>query len=143
MKRKLRCVLLVDDNESDNFLHKRVIEKSGITNHIAVVYNGKEAIEFLTSKSGFGEAEGSYCQPELIFLDINMPVMNAWEFLEAYDKLQEEQKGKIIVIMLTTSFNPNDKIKAETILGQSRFQYKPLSQEMIQDVMRRYFPDYL
>ena len=143
MKKKLNCVLLVDDNESDNFLHKRVIEKSGITDHIEIVLNGKEAIERLTAKVKLGKAAGTYRQPDLIFLDINMPVMDGWEFLEEYRKLEDAQKGKVILIMLTTSLNPADISKAKKTLGTGYFKYKPLTLELLNEIMKQHFPEYL
>ncbi|MCX6306845.1 MAG: response regulator [Bacteroidetes bacterium] len=143
MKRKLNCVLLVDDNDSDNFIHKRVLEKSGITENIAIAMNGKEALEFLTTKGTCGQPENSYSQPELIFLDINMPIMDGWEFLEEYKKLEAGQQGKIVFIMLTTSLNPVDKTKAEKMLESGCFQYKPLTLQMIDNILQNHFPEYL
>ncbi|MCX6268633.1 MAG: response regulator, partial [Bacteroidetes bacterium] len=67
MKKKLNCVLLVDDNESDNFIHARILEKSGITEHIEIAVNGKDALDFLTTKGKCGQTDDKYSQPELIF----------------------------------------------------------------------------
>ena len=122
MKNKLNCVLLVDDNESDNFIHKKILEKSGIANYIEIAMNGQEALDFLTTTGICGHQDGVFCQPELIFLDINMPVMDGWEFLEEYQKLEQCQKGKIVFIMLTTSFNPADKVKADTMKDNVYFK---------------------
>ena len=143
MKKRLNSVLLVDDNESDNFIHKRVLEKSGIANHIEIAMNGQEALEFLMTKSKYVESDDAYTQPELIFLDINMPVMDGWEFLEEYNKLEDSQKGNVVFIMLTTSLNPVDKIKAEKMIDSGCFQFKPLTQEMILDIIEKRFPEYL
>ena len=74
MRKKLECILLIDDDDEDNFYHKIVIERMNITKRIEVAYNGLEALEFLQKESQI--------IPELIFLDINMPKMNGWEFLE-------------------------------------------------------------
>ena len=141
MKNKLKCVLLVDDNESDNFIHKRVLEKAGIANRIEIALNGQEALDFLTTRQDTSLAENSYSQPELIFLDINMPVMDGWEFLEEYQKLEDFQKGKVVFIMLTTSCNPTDRTKAEMIIGHDCFQYKPLTIKMINDIIQKNFPE--
>ena len=141
MKDKLNCVLLVDDNESDNFLHERVLMKSGITERVAVALNGKEALELLSTKGIYGRGEDEFFHPELIFLDINMPVMDGWEFLEEYQKLELASQGKVIIIMLTTSINPADRIKAEKFVQGNCFQYKPLTMKMIMDVMERHFTD--
>ena len=143
MKKKLNCVLLVDDNDSDNFIHKRVIEKAGITDHIAIALNGREAIDFLTNKIKGSGSKSVFIQPDLLFLDINMPVMDGWDFLEEYQKLEDDQKGKVVVMMLTTSVNPADKTKTEITLGSDCFKFKPLTLEMVHDIMKRHFSDYL
>jgi CheY-like chemotaxis protein len=143
MKRKLNCILLVDDNDSDNFIHKRVIEKAGIAENIGIAMNGKEALDFLTTEHHDRLSGTSFSQPELIFLDINMPIMDGWEFLEEYHKLPEEQKGKVVFIMLTTSLNPADKSRAETMIENGCFQYKPLTQAMIRTIMEQNYPDYI
>lgn len=143
MKKKLNCVLLVDDNASDNFLHKRVIEKAGITDYIGIAENGQDALDFLTTRWQCGKPDISYCQPALIFLDINMPVMDGWQFLEEYHKLGEDQKGKVVIIILTTSLNPDDLTKTHTILGDDHFKYKPLTLEMVSEIMQKFFSEYL
>ena len=143
MKKKLNCILLVDDNESDNFLHKMTIQKADITDHIEIAENGEEALDFLTSKCGFGQAESSSCQPELILLDINMPVMDGWQFLEEYNRLEKDQKMKIVIIILTTSFNPDYISRAQRILGNECLKYKPLTLEMINEIKQKRFSEYL
>ena len=66
MKKKLNCVLLVDDNESDNFIHKRVLEKADIANHIETSINGKEALNFLIANGKDEQREGAFPLPDLI-----------------------------------------------------------------------------
>jgi len=143
MKKKLNCVLLVDDNESDNFIHKRVLEKADITNHIEISINGKEALDFLIAYEKGEQGQGAFSHPDLIFLDINMPVMDGWEFLEEHYKHADFLQGKAVFIMLTTSLNPADRARAEMIIGYDCFQHKPLTMNMINDVIKRHFPDYL
>jgi CheY-like chemotaxis protein len=143
MKKKLNCVLLVDDNESDNFLHRKVLEKSGIADHIEVVMNGKEALDFITGKGKGGKGVSPCSPPELIFLDINMPVMDGWEFLEEYQKLDDIKKGGLVIIMLTTSLNPDDRKIAEKIIGVNGFKYKQLTLEMINEIIKTNFPENL
>ena len=69
--------------------------------------------------------------------------MDGWEFLEEYHRLDVGQKGKIVFIMLTTSLNPVDKIKAEKLLENGCFHFKPLTLQMINDIIRQHFPEYL
>ena len=143
MRRKLNCVLLVDDNESDNFFHKRVIEQAGITDFIGIALNGLEAINFLKTEWQLGQQKRSFPRPALIFLDINMPLMDGWEFLEEYHKLDEVQKGKVVIIMLTASTKSADIARAENTLGSGCFIFKPLTVKMINEIMQKHFPEYL
>lgn len=69
--------------------------------------------------------------------------MDGWEFIRAYRGLEKEQRGKIIIAMLTTSLNPNDQIKAQELSEISTYKTKPLSFEMIDEIMRTNFPEYL
>jgi len=142
MKKKLACVLLVDDDDAANFLARKTIQRAGLVEHIETVLNGKEAITYLTN-SGKYEHGGVYPQPSLIFLDINMPVMDGWEFLQAYQNLQDNQKGEIIIVMLSASFNPADKIKALKFKEISGYKTKPLSAEILDEIMIKHFADYL
>jgi len=143
MGKKLNCVLLIDDDLGTNFINQMLIKKADITDHIETVLNGKEALDFITNKGKYENAGNVFPQPMLTLLDINMPVMDGWEFLEAYEKLEEHQRGKIIIIMLTTSLNPDDVTRAEEISDVSGFKNKPLTMETINDIMLQHFPDYL
>ncbi|MCW3084129.1 MAG: response regulator [Bacteroidetes bacterium] len=128
--------MLVDDNADDNFFHGRIIEKSDPAYVVVAEQTGKDALEYLKS-----EKKNNALHPDLIFLDINMPGMNGWEFLEAYDKLEEKYKSRAIVIMLTTSENPDDRTKARAMNIASDFKTKPLTQEMLEEIVRKYFTE--
>ncbi len=69
-----------------------------------------------------------------------MPRMDGWDFLEAYRELSEEQKSDTIVIMLTTSLNPEDEKKAEQFAEVVGFKIKPLTVEMLTEILEQYFP---
>ncbi len=144
MNKKLNCVLLVDDDLATNFLNNLILEEAAIAERIETVLNGNEAIQFLTNTGKHTkDNDNGYPRPALIFLDINMPVMDGWEFLEAYHNLSAKQKGEIIIVMLSASLNPDDKQRTEGLEGVSGFKNKPLSLEMIQEVIANYFPGYL
>jgi CheY-like chemotaxis protein len=134
MNKTLKCIMLVDDNPDDNFFHERVIKINNTADHVIAKQTGMEALEYLKSKETNDSAH-----PDLIFLDINMPGMNGWEFLKEYNKLDEKFKSKVIVIMLTTSGNPDDEKRAKALNMPSDFKIKPLTPEMLDEIMDKYF----
>jgi CheY-like chemotaxis protein len=138
MHTSLDCILLVDDNDSDNFLHRRVIERSGISRRVEIAENGREALELLDQRVKQGG--GTVQQPDLILLDLNMPVMDGWEFLEQYQSLEGFNTWKVVIVILTTSINPADKVKAEKILGAGCFESKPLTVDLLRGIVARHFP---
>jgi CheY-like chemotaxis protein len=72
-----------------------------------------------------------------------MPRMNGWEFLDAYRSIHNEQKYKTIIVMLTTSENPDDRAKAHTIYEINEFLIKPLDEEKLRALLRKYFEEKL
>jgi CheY-like chemotaxis protein len=130
--------MLVDDNKDDNFYHERIIKKGNSADHVIAMQSGDEALDFLKNK-----IFEKNTPPDLIFLDINMPGMNGWEFLEEYNKLDKEKQSKLIVVMLTTSDNPDDITKARTLspVPLKDFKTKPLTQEMLQEIINKYYKD--
>ena len=134
MDPKLNKILLVDDNEADNYLHRLIITEAEVAKEVVDQPDGKAAIEYL-------ETTTSDDTPELIFLDINMPRMNGWEFLEAYDQLPEDQRRAVVVVMLTTSIFQKDQDRAKKLPNFSGFLNKPLTEEDLMTVLKRHFPD--
>jgi CheY-like chemotaxis protein len=138
MAKKLNCILFIDDNNDDNFFHQRIIRKSNCAEEVVIKDSGQQALTYLKNiiltKS---------TPPDLIFLDINMPGMNGWEFLQEYDKIEDDIKSKVIVTMLTTSDNPGDFARAQTLTPHplKAFKTKPLSLKMLQEIMDEYFSD--
>lgn len=136
INQKLENVLLVDDDEGTNFLNERIIRLSGYVNNIVKAHNGIQALEYLKLK-----INSKHPQPEFILLDINMPAMNGWEFMEAYSQLDEAQKAQIIIVMLSTSLNPDDEKKAREIKEINDFRSKPLTMKMFTDLVEDFFPN--
>ena len=131
---KVMCIMLVDDNYHDNFFHEREIKKNNLATIVITKNTGMAALEYLKSKK-----ENKGMQPDLIFLDINMPGMNGWEFLKEYNRLDKKLQSKVIIIMLTTSDHPDDESKAKTWSFVSDYIIKPLTKEKMTDVIKRYF----
>lgn len=144
MKKKLNCILLVEDNEADNFFHQLVIQKAGAANHVKITENGREGLDYLASITSPAEPAGKQQFPELILLDINMPVMDGWHFLSEFTaRYGNPVAAGTVIILLTTSMNPADIKKAETLLGAGHYQDKPLTAVMLQEIFQRYFPEYV
>ncbi len=133
MKKKLNCILLVDDDKDCNFFHQRLLKKMDCAESIEIVTDGKMALEFLKSKRN---------PPDIIFLDINMPKMNGWEFLAEYKKLPDEERAKIVVVMLTSSLNPDDRSKAEAFGMVNGFNAKYLDKGSVEKILKEHFFEY-
>ena len=118
---KLNQVLLVDDDRSTNFFNKWLLQKEGCASDVQTFKNGQEAIDFLQDNS---------TNPDLILLDINMPVMNGFEFLNALRKLDSDAAQCPVIMMLTNSIKDQQKAEAET-LGVHHFVRKPLTEEKL------------
>ncbi len=136
MKSKLDCILLIDDDEATNFLHTLVINEAEVTNTVVAKTSGQAALDYLNSCK-----ENNDKRPQLVFLDINMPAMNGWEFLEHYKKLPKEVQGDVVVVMLTTSLNPDDLEKASSEREVTSFLNKPLKKEMVLELVEHHFPN--
>lgn len=134
MKQKLNSVLLIDDDAATNFINSFVLKQSGCAEQIVIKESAMAALDYLKS------AASANCLPDLIFLDINMPCMNGWEFLEQYSQLDNTLTSHIVVVMLTTSLNPDDEAKAAALPRVAAFRSKPLSKEKINEIIQLFFP---
>jgi len=139
MKPQVNCILVIDDDEPTNFFTQMILEESGCTRHIKIVQSGQEALDYLSNSAQPGCDKNRYPCPDLILLDINMPAMNGWEFLEEYKKLNKEQRAKIMTVMLTTSLFPEDKVRAKEIPEISGFENKPLTIEKLEKILQKHF----
>lgn len=129
-KRKFRLthILLVEDNEGDILLTREAFEESKLETTVSVARNGQEAFDFLNQKGDFSNAK----RPDLILLDINIPIFNGLEVLEEIK--QTESMKKIPVIMLTTSSNHKDIERAYKSYCNS-YVVKPIEMEPFMDAI--------
>ena len=129
---KLTTTLLVDDDETTNFVNQMLLEDMGVTEDVLVANNGQEALELVRQRCQEG-----LC-PELILLDINMPVMNGFEFLKEYEQLSFPNKQSVVIVMLTTSLNPQDMDRLRDLPNEG-FLNKPLNEKMVKELLREHF----
>jgi len=143
MSQKLNCIMLIDDDEPTNFLSNMIIEETGCTEHIQIEDSGKKAIDYLVNSMTPVHPRKDQPWPDMILLDINMPAMNGWEFLLKYNKLEKKHMHKVVMVMLTTSLDPHDEVKAKNIAGVTDFKHKPLTEEMLTEILQKHFPSVL
>ena len=135
MKKELNCVLLIDDDEATNYMNNMLLEEANCNQRIEIAEGGQQALAYLASCNSSSDA----VFPDLIFLDINMPAMNGWEFLENFRQLVTPAGKKPVIVMLSTSSNPDDKLKSQRIGLVDAFESKPLNQRIIANIMSKYF----
>jgi len=135
--KRVNCILLVDDNEADNYYHSYIIKDAGICNQIKTALSGEEALIYITKTIDSAFA-AKYPIPDFIFLDINMPKMNGFEFLEELKKKNESLLKKIIIFMLTSSNDPNEEHKALKTGVVKEFINKPLEADMLSELLDKY-----
>jgi CheY-like chemotaxis protein len=128
----LDSILLIDDDPICNFLHSRLLNKLNISDDVKVSLNGREALAHIDKVSKM-----EHC-PQLIFLDINMPVMDGIDFMKSFNE-KAFCKRKPVIIILTTSSNPNDIKQMQRYPEIKGFLNKPLSAEMITSILSVHF----
>ncbi len=131
MSKKFHSVMLIDDNEIDNLINQKMIEAADIAEHIYTHTGAKSAIEFLKNISKLPDISMDVL-PDVIFLDIDMPLMDGFQFLDEFEKLAEKTRKKCKVVMLTSSINPQDVNKSKKYDYVKKYINKPLSQEALE-----------
>jgi len=131
MIKKLHLIVLIDDDHYANLYNEIILKKMDICEEIKVFQNGKEAIDFLTSETSE--------KPDMIFLDINMPVMDGWEFLAEYNDYLNQGNDPSFITMLTSSINQHDKERAFKSGIVKEFVSKPLLEKHLRVILNNHF----
>ena len=133
MKTKINKILLIDDSEPINFIHRYILDELGCVDEIITTENGEEAIDYLISLVNLKTQ-----LPKFIFIDINMPRMNAWEFITEYRKIDSQLRLQSFVFLLTSSIDPTDLEKARGIVEINEVRDKPFNEMVIQEIIEKY-----
>jgi response regulator RpfG family c-di-GMP phosphodiesterase len=123
-------VMLVDDNDTDNFISKRIIEITKFSENVIVKNSGKSALDYLVENK-----ESPDAIPDIIFLDINMPIVDGFVFLYEYEKFSNSVKDKCRVIILSSSDNKRDIDKIVNNDFVIKFVTKPLTEKTLEEIM--------
>jgi len=130
----LDSILFIDDDPITLMLCKMVTKKASFSNEIATSKNGEEALQYFDTLKEIGPNNELKKQPQLIFLDLNMPVMGGWEFLESFSTSEYADYNKTKVIILSSTIDPEDLEKSKKYPMVIDFLSKPISQEMLEYV---------
>lgn len=127
--KQVNLVLLVDDNETDNFISKRIIELTKFSPRIVVKNSGKSALEYLEQVKNQPDE-----LPDVIFLDINMPIVDGFVFLSDFENLADSIKSKTGIVVLSSSNNKRDIgriVESEHVI---KFITKPLTEKSLSEI---------
>lgn len=128
----LKTLTLVDDDDIFVFLTTKIIEQTNLVDLIKVFGNGLDAINFLKENKNNVDA-----LPDIILLDLSMPIMNGWQFLEEYNKLNPTIGKKITIYIYSSSISPDDITRAKTISEVSDYIIKPITKDKLIDLIKK------
>ncbi len=125
----MKRIVLIDDDSTTNYLNKLIIERSELVDEVLTFDSAEEALNFFYQNNDPADEA-------LVLLDINMPIMNGWQFLDQYSAMDISRSNKIV--MLTSSINPADKLLADEKNHVVDYKSKPLSVDMLKDLVSDY-----
>ena len=132
-KAKYQTVMLVDDNEIDNFINLKIIEGAAFAEKVLIHTSSKSALEFFRSIEVVGKLSDQLI-PQIIFLDLNMPIMDGFQFIDDFMKMTKRFNVNTRIIMLSSSVNPVDMEKAKKNKFITRFVNKPLTEKILAEL---------
>ena len=131
--KNLKNIFLIDDDEASSFLCGRVIKEMKISDKTRSFYNGKDALDFMINRCSGVRQNPEIC-PELILLDINMPEMDGFQFLNELKSKSLLPKEKLKIFILTSSNNPSDIEKAKQFHVDG-YITKPITKQKLESLL--------
>lgn len=128
----IKTIAIIDDDDIFVYITKKAIEQTNIVQQVKVFGNGKDAIDFFKEN-----ADNPELLPEIILLDLSMPIMDGWQFLDEYTKIKSKIGKKIIVYIVTSSISPDDMRKAKKIDAVSDFIIKPITKDKLIEIIKK------
>ena len=129
-------ILIIDDDPTTGFLHRKLMEKFGVLQTVEIAYSGEEALQLIQY---YSQSQNEDKIPQLIFVDLNMPFMDGYEFLNAYQSLEFKNKDSVVVTVLLTSYHPEDVEKVKEFPVVKEYVVKPLTEEKVMELMETHF----
>ncbi len=126
----IKKMFLVDDDDTFIYISQKIIAKTELVKEINTFENGLAALRFIKDNK-----DNKSVLPDLLFLDLSMPVMDGWEFLEEYDKINMEYKKDITIYICSSSISPNDLVRTKKYTAVKDFIIKPITQEKFTQIV--------
>ena len=130
---KYNYAMLLDDSELDNFINQKTIEATNFANKIYINTGSKSALEFLNNLE-ISSNDKIDIFPEIIFIDINMPMIDGFQFIENFKKTFSNRFINTKIVILTSSISQSDRIKADKISKGIIFLNKPLTKDALDQI---------
>ncbi|MFO0357384.1 MAG: response regulator [Sphingobacteriaceae bacterium] len=130
---KYNYIMLLDDDELVNFINQKVMETCSFSKNIYVNTSAISALEFIKNLVQIKDNVNSLL-PEVIFIDINMPLMDGFQFIKSFETINSPKLKDVKLVILTSSVHDLDRLKAEEINKNISFLNKPLTVDMLKEI---------
>ncbi|WP_291130805.1 response regulator [Flavobacterium sp. UBA7682] len=128
--KQIELLALVDDDDTFIFITKKIIEKTNHVKEVKVFNNGLDALNYLKDN-----LNTQYKLPEIIFLDLSMPIMDGWQFLDEFTSIESNNVKKIIIYICSSSISPHDIMKAKKISAVTDYIIKPVTKDRFTEII--------
>ncbi|PQB06828.1 response regulator [Polaribacter filamentus] len=133
MAKKRPLIAIIDDDRVYHFILSSIINKNKLADSILSFMDGEEAIQYLTNNKTENEKI-----PDIVFLDMNMPIMDGWLFLEEYERIKKDITKKTVIFMISSSVDPLDIERAGNIIEITDYIVKPIKLSEVKKIFKKY-----